>query len=146
MDAPFHWQGEHVGATLPGGARALFTTRRGGVSAGPFASLNLGRLTADEAYLDRVADAFAGIVDAKSPWTYRHSDRTCVIAMSIAVLLGCEDDVLGEPRDGRGRVAEQRQSGDDEDRQRHGEQHEVAIADQGRPRAATAVRRLSRGP
>ena len=57
-----------------------------------------------------------------------------------------EDDVLGEPRDGRGRVAEQRQSGDDEDRQRHGEQHEVAVADQGRPRAATAVRRLSRGP
>jgi polyphenol oxidase len=48
MDAPFHWQGEHVGATLPGGARALFTTRRGGVSGGPFASLNLGRLTADD--------------------------------------------------------------------------------------------------
>ena len=49
------------------------------------------RLTADEAYLDRIADAFAGVVDAKSPWTYRHSDRTCVIAMSIAALLGCED-------------------------------------------------------
>ena len=30
------------------------------------------RLTADEAYLDRIADAFAGVVDAKSPWTYRH--------------------------------------------------------------------------
>ena len=30
--------------------------------------------------LDRIADAFAGVVDAKSPWTYRHSDRTCVIA------------------------------------------------------------------
>ena len=43
-----------------------------------------------------------------------------------------EDDVLGEPRDGGGGVAEQRQSGDDEDRQRHGEQHDVAIADQGR--------------
>ena len=26
----------------------LFSTRRGGVSAGPFASLNLGRLTADD--------------------------------------------------------------------------------------------------
>jgi polyphenol oxidase len=48
MDAPFHWQGEHIGAALPGGARALFTTRRGGVSEGPFASLNLGRLTADD--------------------------------------------------------------------------------------------------
>jgi HD-GYP domain-containing protein (c-di-GMP phosphodiesterase class II) len=56
------------------------------------------RLTADEAYLDRIADAFAGVVDAKSPWTYRHSDRTCVIAMSIAALLGCEDKVLGDMR------------------------------------------------
>ena len=56
------------------------------------------RLTADEAYMDRIADAFAGVVDAKSPWTYRHSDRTCVIAMSIAALLGCEDAVLGDMR------------------------------------------------
>jgi purine-nucleoside/S-methyl-5'-thioadenosine phosphorylase / adenosine deaminase len=47
LDAPFRWEGEHVGADLPG-ARALFTTRRGGVSDGPFASLNLGRLTADD--------------------------------------------------------------------------------------------------
>ncbi len=30
------------------GARALFTTRRGGVSGGPFDSLNLGIKTADE--------------------------------------------------------------------------------------------------
>jgi HD-GYP domain-containing protein (c-di-GMP phosphodiesterase class II) len=56
------------------------------------------RLTADEAYLDRIADAFAGVVDAKSPWTYRHSDRTCVIAMSIAALLGREERELGEMR------------------------------------------------
>jgi purine-nucleoside/S-methyl-5'-thioadenosine phosphorylase / adenosine deaminase len=34
-------------ATLPG-ARAVFTTRTGGVSSGPFASLNLGILTGDE--------------------------------------------------------------------------------------------------
>jgi YfiH family protein len=32
---------------LPGG-RVVFTTRRGGVSEGPFASLNLGRLTDDD--------------------------------------------------------------------------------------------------
>jgi HD-GYP domain-containing protein (c-di-GMP phosphodiesterase class II) len=56
------------------------------------------RLTADEAYLNRVADAFAGVVDAKSPWTYRHSDRTCVIAMSMAVLLGCDEAALGQMR------------------------------------------------
>ncbi len=47
MQAPFHWQGDHIAADLPGG-RALFSTRRGGVSRGPFASLNLGRLTADD--------------------------------------------------------------------------------------------------
>jgi polyphenol oxidase len=47
LRAPFRWEGEHIAAALPG-ARALFTTRRGGVSSGPFASLNLGRLTADD--------------------------------------------------------------------------------------------------
>lgn len=46
LPQPFRWAGDHVAAALPGG-RALFTTRRGGVSGGPFASLNLGRLTAD---------------------------------------------------------------------------------------------------
>jgi polyphenol oxidase len=47
LRAPFRWEGDHIAAALPG-ARALFTTRRGGVSSGPFASLNLGRLTADD--------------------------------------------------------------------------------------------------
>jgi polyphenol oxidase len=47
LPAPFAWQGDHVTADLPGG-RVLFSTRRGGVSTGPFASLNVGRLTADD--------------------------------------------------------------------------------------------------
>jgi polyphenol oxidase len=47
LPAPFAWEGEHVVAD-DDGARVLFTTRRGGVSGGPFASLNLGRLTADD--------------------------------------------------------------------------------------------------
>jgi YfiH family protein len=46
LPAPFEWRGEHIGASLPGGD-LLFSTRRGGVSEGPFASLNLGRLTDD---------------------------------------------------------------------------------------------------
>src|SRR4051795_9119596 len=45
--------GDHLAITLPGGT-ALFTTRRGGVSDGPFASLNLGLLTDDDA--DRVRE------------------------------------------------------------------------------------------
>ncbi len=44
---PFYLAGEHFAIDL-GGARVLFTTRRGGVSGGPYATLNLGRWTADE--------------------------------------------------------------------------------------------------
>jgi YfiH family protein len=46
LPSPFRWDGPHIAAEFPGG-RVLFTTRRGGVSTGPFASLNLGRLTDD---------------------------------------------------------------------------------------------------
>ncbi len=47
LPAPFELVGDHVGVALNGG-RALFTTRRGGVSVGPYASLNLGRWTDDD--------------------------------------------------------------------------------------------------
>jgi YfiH family protein len=43
----FYAHGEHLAIDLDG-ATALFTTRRGGVSEGPYASLNLGRRTGDE--------------------------------------------------------------------------------------------------
>jgi len=45
---PFAWEGDHVAVSLGAGARGLFTTRRGGVSEGPYASLNLGRWTDDD--------------------------------------------------------------------------------------------------
>lgn len=45
--APFTSLGEHFAIDLPG-ARALFTTRRGGHSRGPYASLNLGLGTDDD--------------------------------------------------------------------------------------------------
>jgi YfiH family protein len=47
LDTPFRWQEDQIAAEVDG-ARALFTTRRGGVSSGPFDSLNLGLKTADE--------------------------------------------------------------------------------------------------
>jgi YfiH family protein len=47
LPAPFEPLGEHISIALPGG-RALFTTRRGGTSSGPYASLNLGRWTDDD--------------------------------------------------------------------------------------------------
>jgi HD-GYP domain-containing protein (c-di-GMP phosphodiesterase class II) len=55
-------------------------------------------LMADDARLDRIADAFAGVVDAKSPWTYRHSDRACVIVMSLASDLGADAGTLRDLR------------------------------------------------
>jgi YfiH family protein len=44
---PFRLEGDHVAIDL-GGAHALFTTRRGGFSSGPYESLNLGRFTDDD--------------------------------------------------------------------------------------------------
>jgi len=46
-------------------------------------------LVADDERLERIALAFAAVVDAKSPWTYRHSDRTCLIALGLAAALDC---------------------------------------------------------
>jgi len=46
LPEPFYAWDEHVGIDLAG-ARAVFTTRRGGFSEGPYTSLNLGRLTDD---------------------------------------------------------------------------------------------------
>jgi YfiH family protein len=43
----FYSRGEHFAIDFPG-ARAVFTTRRGGFSEGPYASLNLGKLTDDD--------------------------------------------------------------------------------------------------
>ncbi len=45
-------------------------------------------LLADEDCLDRVAEAFALVVDAKSPWTYQHSARVAEIAVGAAAQFG----------------------------------------------------------
>lgn len=47
MDAPFAWRDQHIAADF-GAVRVLFTTRAGGVSSGPYASLNLGTNTGDD--------------------------------------------------------------------------------------------------
>jgi YfiH family protein len=47
LPEPFVAAGKHIAVDLPG-ARAVFTTRRGGYSAGPYESLNLGLLTDDD--------------------------------------------------------------------------------------------------
>jgi HD-GYP domain-containing protein (c-di-GMP phosphodiesterase class II) len=52
----------------------------------------------DEERLLQIATAFAAIVDAKSPWTYFHSDRTALIATNMGAALGLDKDALGELR------------------------------------------------
>jgi putative nucleotidyltransferase with HDIG domain len=53
---------------------------------------------ADEERLDRVAEAFALIVDAKSPYTSRHSEGVARIAVGAADVLGYGPDGLRDLR------------------------------------------------
>jgi HD-GYP domain-containing protein (c-di-GMP phosphodiesterase class II) len=55
-------------------------------------------LLADDARLDQIAIAFAGVVDAKSPWTYRHSDRASVITLGMAGALDVDDRLMHDLR------------------------------------------------
>jgi putative nucleotidyltransferase with HDIG domain len=49
-------------------------------------------LTGDEARLDRIAEAFARVIDAKSPFTARHSERVAEVADGIAEVLGFDEE------------------------------------------------------
>ena len=44
-------------------------------------------LVADEDRLDRIAAGFSKVIDAKSPWTYRHSEGVAKISVGIAQLM-----------------------------------------------------------
>ena len=55
-------------------------------------------LMADEACLDRVAEAFAKVVDAKSPWTYQHSTRVAEITVGVARQFGCSEQLVRDMR------------------------------------------------
>jgi putative nucleotidyltransferase with HDIG domain len=57
-----------------------------------------GALLADEQSLDQVAEAFARVVDAKSPWTYQHSTRVAEIAVGMAREFGCAPDLQRDLR------------------------------------------------
>jgi HD-GYP domain-containing protein (c-di-GMP phosphodiesterase class II) len=48
-------------------------------------------VAADDARLDRIAHAFALVVDAKSTFTYQHSDRVAVISDEVAVEMALSD-------------------------------------------------------
>jgi polyphenol oxidase len=72
LPAPFIELGEHFAIDLPG-ARAVFTTRRGGHSVGPYASLNLGFATDDDpdAMTRNRAELAAAIGSPEPSFTYQ---------------------------------------------------------------------------
>jgi putative nucleotidyltransferase with HDIG domain len=47
-------------------------------------------LSADSDTLDRIAFGFAQVIDAKSPWTYKHSEGVSKIAAGIAATIGMD--------------------------------------------------------
>lgn len=53
---------------------------------------------ADEDCLDRLCLGFARVVDAKSPWTHKHSEGVADIAAGIARELGCDAEVRRDIR------------------------------------------------
>ncbi|HEX8913556.1 MAG TPA: HD domain-containing phosphohydrolase [Humisphaera sp.] len=53
---------------------------------------------ADAAALDRVAAGFAMVIDAKSPWTHKHSDGVAEIAAGIATEMGLMPGVVAGVR------------------------------------------------
>jgi len=55
-------------------------------------------LTADEDRLDRVAEGFAAVIDAKSPWTHEHCNRVSDIAVGVAGLMGLDAPTVRELR------------------------------------------------
>ncbi|HST62997.1 MAG TPA: HD domain-containing phosphohydrolase [Longimicrobium sp.] len=55
-------------------------------------------LTADGERLDRIAYAFARVIDAKSPYTYRHSEGVALYADAIGRTLGFTPEALRDLR------------------------------------------------
>lgn len=53
---------------------------------------------ADGRTLDRVAEAFAKVVEAKSPFTYRHSEGVAEIAVGTSRALRLSAEELGDLR------------------------------------------------
>ncbi|HEX8122528.1 MAG TPA: polyphenol oxidase family protein [Solirubrobacteraceae bacterium] len=97
LPAPFTWAGDHVAIELPHGVRVLFTTRRGGVSAPPFDTLNLGRWTEDdpEAVEENRVRAL-GLTGAER-FAYGRQVHGTVVVRDSAEVLDCDGQVVTQP-------------------------------------------------
>jgi HD-GYP domain-containing protein (c-di-GMP phosphodiesterase class II) len=58
------------------------------------ASVAAARAGADQQQLDAIAEAFAAVIDAKSPYTHDHSQRVSRLAVSIGKGLGVKGHAL----------------------------------------------------
>ncbi len=58
------------------------------------ARVALARAGADQQQLDTIAEAFAAVIDAKSPYTHEHSQRVSGLAVSIGKRLGVKGHAL----------------------------------------------------
>jgi putative nucleotidyltransferase with HDIG domain len=55
-------------------------------------------LAANDDRLDRIAEAFALVIDAKSPWTHHHSRGVADVSVAVAKTMGYADDQLRDMR------------------------------------------------
>lgn len=55
-------------------------------------------IAADEAALDRIAHAFAKVIDAKTPYTFAHSERVAALAVGIGQAMDLDARTLTELR------------------------------------------------
>ncbi|HVT82350.1 MAG TPA: HD domain-containing phosphohydrolase [Phycisphaerae bacterium] len=55
-------------------------------------------VTTTDDHLDRLAAGFSQVIDAKSPWTFRHSEGVAVLAFGIAEVMGFSEPALRKLR------------------------------------------------
>ena len=103
LTAPFRALGDHVAVDLPG-ARALFTSRRGGVSAGPYASLNLGWLTDDQPANVAVNRARVGALAGVAPERFAQGRQVHETGVRVRSEPPAAAEWPPEPADGQATV------------------------------------------
>ena len=55
-------------------------------------------LVASDDHVDRIAEAFALVIDAKSPWTFQHSRGVADVSVAVARTMGYPEDQLRDIR------------------------------------------------
>ncbi len=55
-------------------------------------------ITTTEEHLDRLAAGFSQVIDAKSPWTFRHSEGVAAVTVGIAEVMGFDERAVRKLR------------------------------------------------